>query len=255
MNSLAFTRFEPLEYTCSEALNTLCTNLSFAAGSDGMKIMVTSCRPGEGKSFISMNMLRTLADLGKRVVLVDADLRRSMIASRYGMQAEDAKARGVTHYLAGVCGIEDVLYATNIKGAFIVPMRHEVNNSLSLLNTPRLPLLLNNLSKGFDIVLVDAPPVGVLIDAAEIARFCDGTLFVVDYNEISRRELNESKRQIERAGCKVLGAVLNKVTFDSLSSKKRYYNREYYSYYAVGSSQPRKKRASGFDEAPLPKAK
>ena len=123
-------------------------------------------------------------------------------------------------------------------------MQHEVSNSLSLLNTPRLPLLLNNLAKDFEMVIVDAPPVGVLIDAAEIARFCDGTLFVVSYNEISRRELSESKRQIERAGCKILGAVLNKVTFDTFSSK-RYYNKSYYTYYTPGGRQSEKGRKKG----------
>ena len=97
MNSLEFTRFPQLEYAGAEALNTLCTNLSFS-GANVRKIMMTSCHSAEGKSFISMNMMRTFAALGKRVVLVDADLRRSMIASRYGMQMySDTNGQGLTH--------------------------------------------------------------------------------------------------------------------------------------------------------------
>ena len=234
MNSLTFTRFEPLDYACTEALNTLCANLSFA-GTGIKKIMVTSSQSSEGKSFLSMNMMRTLAELGKKVVMVDADLRRSMISSRFGIQIRD-KGHGLSHYLAGMCEMEDILYATNIERAYMVPMRHEVSNSLSLLNTPRLSQLLDWLANQFDVVLVDAPPVGVIIDAAEIARSCDGTLMVISFNRVSRRELNESRMQIERAGCRVIGAVLNSVTFDTFSSKKYYYKRYYKKYYSKYSN-------------------
>lgn len=234
MNSLEFTRFPELNYAGAEALNTLCTNLSFS-GEDVRCIMMTSCQSSEGKSFISMNMMRTFAGLGKRVVLVDADLRRSMIASRYGAKMySNNDGLGLTHYLAGMCGMEDVIYSTNIPGAYMVPVGREVSNSLALLTTNRLPALLDALADTFDFVLVDAPPVGVIIDAAEIAKYCDGTLLVVSYNKVRRRDVLEARRQIERAGCHVLGAVLNNVTFDSYSSKK-YYNRSYYNSYYVSN--------------------
>ena len=77
MNALTIRHFPPLSYACSEAVNTLCTNLSFA-GENVKKIMLTSCHASEGKTFLSMNIMRTMAKLGKTVVLVDADLRRSM---------------------------------------------------------------------------------------------------------------------------------------------------------------------------------
>ena len=232
MNSLEFTRFSPLDYAGAEALNTLCTNLSFA-GANVRRVMMTSCQSAEGKSFISMNMMRTFASLGKRVVLVDADLRRSMIASRYGMQMySDTGGQGLTHYLAGMCEMEDVVYSTNIPGAFMVPVGRDVSNSLSLLTNSRLPALLDTLADSFDIVLVDAPPVGVIIDAAEISKYCDGTLLVVSYNKVRRHDLIEAKRQIEHAGCPVLGTVLNNVSFDTYSSKK-YYNKTYYNTYYV----------------------
>lgn len=83
MNRIEFSRFGELDYTGAEAMNTLCTNLTFS-GEGVRKIMTTSCHSFEGKSFISMNMMRTFAKLGKRVVLVDADLRKSVILSKYG---------------------------------------------------------------------------------------------------------------------------------------------------------------------------
>lgn len=239
MKSLNITKFESLDYACNEAINTLCTNLSFA-GSNVKKIMITSCQASEGKSFLTMNMMRTFAGLGKSVVFVSGDLRRSAVSEKYGIRMQEGSGQGITHYLAGMCEMEDILYSTNIPGAYMVPVGHEVSNSLSLLSTPRLTKLLDQLATMCDIVLVDAPPVGLIIDAAEIAKSCDGTLLVASYNRVRRRELNEAKQQIELAGCMVLGVVLNNVTFDSYASK-RYYNRSYYSnYYASEHYKPKK---------------
>ena len=112
----------------------------------------------------------------------------------------------------------------------MIPVGREVSNSLALLSTPRLKQMLHALEERFDFVIVDAPPVGVIIDAAEIAKSCDGVIFAVRYNMISRRELLEAKNQIARTGCEVLGAVLNDVDLEALSSKK-YYNKSYYTHY------------------------
>lgn len=101
--------------------------------------------------------------------------------------------------------MEDALYETNFPGAYIVPVGREVRNSLSLLSTPKLHQLLDTLAERFDFVLVDAPPVGLIIDAAEIAKSCDGVLLVVNYNAIGRRELIDAKQQIARTGCQILG--------------------------------------------------
>lgn len=239
MNKLELKRFPSLDYTSTESVNTLCTNLSFL-GRDNRKIMVTSCQSHEGKSFVSLCMLRTLAQLGNKVVHIDMDLRRSQIAGRYGMRIIEGTERGVTHFLAGMCNISDILYESDVRGAYMIPVGRTVSNSLSLLNTNRLSVLLDQLSEQFDFVIIDAPPVGMIIDAAEISKHCDGTLFVVKYNSVSRKELLEAKQQIERAGCSVLGAVLNEVDLDSISSKK-YYNKGYYSHYENEISKTKKK--------------
>lgn len=232
MRSLNFTRFPELDYACTEAINTLSTNLTFM-GSQYRRIMVTSTNASEGKSFLAINMMRTLASLGKYVALVDADLRRSMVDARFGVQYDEGGKLGITHFLAGKCELNDVLYATNFKRAYFVPVGFEVSNSLALLSTPRFSYLIDQLAEQVDYVLVDAPPVGLIIDAAEIAKSCDGTLLAVSYNKVRRRELLETKLQIERTGCPVLGAVLNNVSFSTYSSKK-YYNRSYYTHYTSG---------------------
>lgn len=219
--------FPELDYACEEAINTLCTNLSFY-GDKQKCVMITSCHANEGKTFISMNLMRSLAKLGKSVVLVDADLRRSVINSRYEVEVQ--KCKGLANYLAGMCEADDIINITNIYDGRLISVGRQVSNSLSLLSGDRFPKLIDELTKNFDIVLIDAPPVGVVIDAAEIAKCCTGTLFVIQYNETRRKELQDANRQIERTGCPVLGAVLNGVSFNSYSSKK-YYNKYYYSNY------------------------
>ena len=230
MNHLSINKFSPLNYAGAEAVNMLCTNLSFS-GENVKKIMLTSCHSSEGKSYLSMNIMRNMAKLGKGVVLVDADLRRSMIVQNYDIQFDAGKkAMGLSHYLAGMADEADVVYETNLPGAYIVPAGRNVTNSLPLLNSQRFQKLLDDLAASFDYVIIDAPPIGLLIDAAQIAKFCDGTVLVVEYNMVRRQELNDAKEQILQAGCPILGAVLNLTEYDSYISKKYSY-KSYYSHY------------------------
>lgn len=251
MNELNITRFPSLSYACTEAINTLCTNLSFS-GVDIKKIMITSCHSGEGKSYLAMNIMRTLAKLGKVVTLVDADLRRSSITSTYGLQFRNSDLKlGLAHYLAGKAEEEDVIYRTNLEDAYMVPLGREVSNPLPLLNTQRFERLLDDLAAQSDYVLVDAPPVGLVIDAAQIAKYCDGTLIVVDYNSVHRQELIDVKNQLEQTGCPILGTALNMVDYDSYLSKKYYYKSHYsdYGYYGHGSQPERRKKNGGSKKA------
>ena len=233
MKSLKFKKFPPASYPVNESFNTLSTNLSFA-GKDLKKIMLTSSHASEGKSFTSMNLMRKMAERGKRVVLVDADLRRSVIARTFAVQFETGeKGYGLSHYLAGIAEKEDIVYQTNIPNAFIVPVGKSVPNPIPLLLTGRFRELLNTLAEQYDYVIVDAAPVGVVIDAAEVARSCDGTLLVVGYDQVHRQELLEVKRQLEQTGVPILGAILNQVDYKSYTGKKYYYNKSqyYYSHY------------------------
>ena len=233
MKQLKITKFPALDYAGSEAFNTLSTNLSFA-GENIKKIMITSCHASEGKSYLSINLARALAQRGKRVALVDADLRRSMINSTYGVRFEHDKSggSGLSHFLAGMVGMDEVIYQTDITNMLMVPVGREVPNPLALLSGRHFEELLDTLAKMVDYVIVDAPPVGVVIDAAEIAKVCDGTMIAVHYNDVRRQELLDVKQQIEQSGCPILGTVLNQVDYDSYLSRKYYY-RTYgkYGYY------------------------
>ena len=226
MKQLKITKFPALDYAGNEAFNTLSTNLSFA-GENIKKIMITSCHASEGKSYLSINLARALAQRGKRVALVDADLRRSMINSTYGVRFEHDKSggSGLSHFLAGMVGMDEVVYQTDITNMLMVPVGREVPNPLALLSGRHFEELLDTLAKMVDYVIVDAAPMGMVIDAAEIAKVCDGTLIAVHYNDVRRQELLDVKQQIEQSGCPILGTVLNQVDYDNYLGRKYYYSK------------------------------
>ena len=228
MPLLEITQFPESDFVSHEAMNTLCTNLSYC-GPDVRKVMITSRYAGEGKSYVSMNLMRTLSRLGRRVVLVDTDLRASGIQADYQLRYSTEKHCGLSEYLSGHCGIAEVLYQTNLTGAYIIPAGHDAPNPLQLLDTEKMKQLVEWLSRQFDVVLIDTPPVGVLVDAVAMAKFCDGALLVVGYRKGNQNEIGEAVRHIKQTGCKMLGAVLNGVKFKSMSNKYYYYSSERYS--------------------------
>lgn len=241
MKTVKIRNFPKLSFVAAEAVNTLCTNLTFS-GEHVRKIMVTSSHASEGKSFVSMNIMRTMANFGKTVALVDADLRRSMIGGHYGLRFSDEKPKGLAHMLAGMAGIEDIIYNTDIEGAIMIPEGRDVSNPMPLLNSPRLGELLDYLAEVVDYVIVDAPPVGTVIDAAQIAKQCDGTLLVIGYNATRRQELVDVKEQLVQTGCPILGVVLNQVKYDNYMGRKYYYKSYYnkYGYYSNDASEKEK---------------
>ena len=129
MNQLSITRFPALDYAATEAMNTLCTNISYC-GQDVRVVLFTSRYEEEGKSSISMNVMRTLAGYGKRVLLVDADLRRSSLARRYRFSYSTRDAYGLAQYLAGMCSLDEVVYQTDLPNAYILPAGRDVLNSM-----------------------------------------------------------------------------------------------------------------------------
>ena len=243
MKTVRITKFPKLSFIAAEAVNTLCTNLTFS-GENMKKIMVTSCHASEGKSFVSMNLMRTMANFGRTVALVDADMRRSMINGNYGLNFSDEKPRGLAHMLAGMAGIEDIIYHTDIEGALLIPEGRDVSNPMPLINSPKLRELLDFLADNVDYVIVDAPPVGTVIDAAQIAKSCDGTLIVVNYNQVRRQELIDVRDQLEQTGCPILGTVMNQVKFDNYLGRKYYY-KSYYSNYGYYKKEDAKEPKKG----------
>ena len=239
MKQLILSDFENLPYSVEEALNRLRVNFGFI-GPEYKKIIITSSTPDEGKSFVAFNLWRMLAEAGKKVILVDADIRKSVLRNRYKITGGKNGYQGLAFYLAGQAEMEDIIYATNIENGFMIPISYTVSNPAILLQSERFPKLLNDLAEVFDYVLIDTPPLSAVADGDLIASHSDGAIFVVRGGVTPRKLIASSLKQLDAAGCKLLGTVLNRVEVENTAyyykySKGKYYGGYYYSSYGSDS--------------------
>ena len=222
MNQMMISRFPKLDYACNEAINTLCTNL-FYCGDDIRTVLFTSRYEQEGKSSIAMNVMRTLAGFGKRVVLIDADLRCSSLARRYRFVFTRREAVGLAQYLAGMCELEDAVYETDLPNAYILPAGREVLSSLQLLASPRYKEMMETLKENFDVILVDLPPVTAVSDALIVSKLTHGMVVVVRQGYCDRKSLDETVRKLRFTESKILGFVMTGSEIQKKSYYKKYY--------------------------------
>lgn len=223
-------KLEELSYEKKEAFNYLRTNLSFC-GDNIKTIVFTSCTPDEGKSSTVMELGRSISENGKRVLIIDADLRKSVLVGRYHARKEAKEKEqgilGMSHYLSGQAGVEQVVYETNIERMDIIFAGHMTPGPTELLGNHYFDKLLEYARAHYDMVLIDSPPLGSVIDTAVIASKCDGAVLVIEANKCSYRFVQDIQKQLEVADCRILGCILNKVK----TGKGSYYNRYYKGYY------------------------
>lgn len=234
-------QLEKLGYGKREAFNSLRTNLSFC-GADVKVITFTSCTPDEGKSSVVMELGRSLAEDGKKVLIVDADLRKSVFVGRYHAKAKKGSIKGLSHYLSGQAPLSDVLCETNVENLSIIFAGHTTPNPTELLGNHYFDELIAHAKENYDAVLIDSPPLGSVIDTAVIAPKCDGAALVVEANKCSFRFIQDIKKQLELTGCRILGVVLNKVKVEKSGYYKRYYKGYYSGYYTPYYGEEDKKK-------------
>lgn len=223
MNAVKLNDLQEADYGRREALNTLRTNMQFS-GVNLKSFLITSCGPSEGKSTITFNLARTISAAGKKVVLIDADIRKSVLVSRHKIERMGNKIAGLSHYLAGMADFESVLCETNVPGMDMILAGPTVPNPTELLNGKKFDELLKTLEEKYDVILVDSPPLGSVIDAAILTPKCDGTILVMASGEVNKRVAKEVKKQLEVAGSNIIGVVLNKVKIDK-GTYGKYYGR------------------------------
>ena len=207
MNELKLV-FPDLPYAVEEAMNRLRINIKFC-GKNTRKILLTSCMPNEGKSTVSTYLWKMLAEAGFPTVLVDVDLRKSVLMKRLQTDAEK-ETKGLNHYLSGLAEYDEVVYKTNIDNAYIVPCTQLLENPSPLLEDVRFRELLDKLAAEYRFVIVDTPPLGSVSDGALIASMCDGAVLVIRAGETPKAMIRQSLHEIEQSGCKLLGTVLNR---------------------------------------------
>lgn len=218
-------KISPLDRRSDEAYKTLRTNLQFC-GKEVRSIAITSCTPSEGKSEISLHLAKSLSESGKRVLFIDADLRKSMIVARCQVSQT---VKGLSHYLSGQSPFADIVYSTNVRNLHMIFAGPVPPNPAELLGTNNFKLAMEKLKTVYDYIIIDTPPLGSVIDGAVVANECDGSILVIGAGEVSRRLAKRVMEQLRRADCPILGAILNKVDMKgSVYSKYygKYYNKE-----------------------------
>lgn len=196
-----------LSFAAAEAYRLLRTNVLFALPDEGncRVIGITSSLGGEGKSTTSMNLAYVLAEAGKRTLLVEADMRLPTIARRLKLE----KGYGLSHMLAGLCSGEEAVRQSGLKDLlWVLPSGDIPPNPSELLGSAQMKASLSALSKAFDFILLDLPPIGEVSDALVVSRLTSGMLLVVRQNYATRTAVAETMRQLQYAQAKVLGFVL-----------------------------------------------
>ena len=215
-----------LPFNVSEALNQLRVSLGFS-GEDIKTIMITSSTPNEGKSFVTMQLWKMLAEVGNRALLIDCDMRNSEMKNKWGFQTED-DLLGIVHFLAGKAEINDIVYSTNVPNGYIVPVAANVPNPTILLESQRFRELLDVCKHEFEYILIDTPPLGSVADAMNIAPKTDGSLLIIRSGETPRKVVENSVSLLKRSGVPLLGVVLNRA--DTSKHGNNYYYNHYYQY-------------------------
>ena len=230
MESIELQNVRKNSYAKTESLRALKTNLQFC-GDDVKTILVTSSLPNEGKSTVTFDLARSLTESGKSVLLIDTDMRKSVLVGRLRAKTvKKSEIQGLSNYLSGQKKLTDVLYATQIPKLFMIFAGPSVPNPTEILEKRYFSELIDFAREQFDYVLIDCAPIGAAIDAAIVAKHCDGAVLVIAQGMANSRLIGSVKKQLEASGVRILGAVLNKVRMEN-NHYGKYYGHYYGSYY------------------------
>ena len=222
---------EHLSFASKEAFKRLRTNLVMAFPEKDTSchlIGVTSAQPSDGKSTIALNLAYSLAELGKKTLLVDADMRRASQHEKTGFEKSPGLSELITGSINSIQASMRRYKSSNSETSFdLIPGGEPPKNPSELLNSERMSKLLETLSVAYDYIVVDLPPIGAVIDAVSVARELDGMLVVIRENTCPRGLLNECMQQLSYANVNILGFVIN----GALEGSSKKYQYGSYSYY------------------------
>lgn len=194
-----------------EYYNALTTNIRLS-GKDNKVICVTSVQPNEGKSTTSTHLAYAFAEAGYKTLMIDADTRNSVMSGNF---KADSKIHGLSNYLAGEVELVDVLCETNMPNLSVVTPGPTPPNPTTLLQSVNFTNMLKVLRKYYDYIIIDTPPVGLVVDAVLVAQNCDASLIVTASGGPKRKAVQKAADQMTATGAQFLGIVLNKYDIKS----------------------------------------
>lgn len=222
-----------ISFAAAEAYKLLRTKIqfSFVDGHDCRIIGVSSALAGEGKSLSSVNLAHSLAQLDKRVLLMDCDMRRPSLNAKLPIQ----KTPGLSNYLTRQVDKKEIIqkYTTEECRFDVVSSGRNPPNPIELLSSERMQKMLEELRSDYDYIILDLPPVGEVSDALVASKLADGILLVVRQNYCDRNALADAVNQFKFVDTRILGVVLNCTSDETARYGKRYYKgyRRYYNRY------------------------
>jgi capsular exopolysaccharide synthesis family protein len=231
----------------AECCRTIRTNLTFMSADEPIRaLVITSASPREGKTTVTANVAISLAQSGKRVLLVDTDLRRPRIHRAFRVSS----SRGVTSVVVGEARLTDVVQSTDVPNLDVLACGPIPPNPSELLHSHRFGELVREALAHYDRVIFDSPPLGAVTDAAVLAPQVDACMIVIKAQYTTRDALSSALRQLRDVAANVVGGVLNDVD----PRRKGYGASDYYYYYRSEGYYRSDADADGDDEAPRPGA-
>lgn len=195
-----------------EYYNALRTNIQLS-GENIKVIAVSSTFPGEGKTTTSTNLALTFANAGYKTLLIDADIRNSKMLG--GVFRSSEKITGLTEYLSGNTDLSQGLCETDEENLFVITSGQASPNPTALVQSEKFEVMMDVLRRHYDYIIVDTPPIGMVIDATLISKFCDASMLVVASNVVKRKMVQKSKTQLEQSSTPFLGVILNKYNVEA----------------------------------------
>ena len=220
----------PFEY--AEAYKALRTDFThLVSNGENRKIVVTSAIPDEGKSCVAINFAITLAQVGKRVLLIDSDLRKPSL--HYYLNIKKDAEKNVATVLAGLAELEDSVVET-VHGFDVLLGGVTPPNPAELIGSQTMVELMNRALEKYDFVICDTPPVGLVTDAAALGTLCDGVVFVVRQGFAKKNMVQGAVHKLQTVNAKILGTVINQYNLQDASGKDYSYYGHYGKYGKYG---------------------
>lgn len=217
----------PFSYV--EAYKSLRTNVKFISATEKAKsFVITSAFQMEGKSNVAINLAITIAEEGKRVVLVDCDLRRPKI---HQFLKINTNGKGITSVLSGESKINEVLFRCEQLSFDVLPVGVIPPNPTELLSSESMTQMIKSLKEAYDYVIIDTPPVSLVTDAAIIGNMVDGAFLVVRSDYAPVDVVKSAKKKLEDVNVRIYGVILSMFKITMSAHKYSYYNDYYYNSY------------------------
>ena len=205
----------------SEQYRAIRTNIEYSNVDQNTKtILVTSSDKNEGKTTTVSNLAVSFANLNKKVLLIDCDLRNASIHKMFRLN----NIYGLTDILAKDRAVDKCIQKTELENLYVLTAGAIPPNPAEILSSEKMKNLIEDLKNIYDYIFIDTPPIGLVTDAGVLSSFIDGVVLVVKSESVEKKYLEETKKKLDAVDARILGAILN-----SYKSEQKDYN--YYSYY------------------------